>query len=286
MRDGTGWIEFESSFKFLFGMWPVQVVSPEQCAERGMRLGQRRVNLYCFESGGFCQRKDFVGRAEIVGRQIEVGVRHARIGGRIGWVQADGISEIFDCLRQRVSGILTPEITTLEIGLVGFIVFRVVAGSRLMLRRGCQPFRDIARQLLLQGEDVGHRAPVLLSPELAVIGGVDQFGADHQHVSLPTDSAGDHAADSQVVPNGLGGRRLPLEMKGRIARGNAEVGRLGKRINQAFRYAVAEILEAHITAVVGEREYCYRIEPTAGGSPVQESCDKHGDNDHGCCQQD
>src|SRR5207249_8683445 len=95
--------------------------------------------------------------------------------------------------------------------------------------------------VLLDCQQVGELAVVLVAPQTAVGARVDQLGADDELVAPPHYASGDHTFNFQVVCHSLGVDILPLVAKHRRAGHDGKVGQLRESIDQALRDAVTPI---------------------------------------------
>lgn len=94
--------------------------------------------------------------------------------------------------------------------------------------------RHGAGDIVLDGQDIGELAVVLIAPEIMICVGVDEFGADDELIAALHDASGDHAIDFQIAGDGLRIEIMPLVAKDGGAGHNGQMRNLGKLVDQAF----------------------------------------------------
>ena len=124
-----------------------------------------------------------------------VGQRVSGVGGNCLLEQ---IARLFDGTRRS----LIEVVPALQIELIGAGADRGTAYEPLALG-GRQPdpqvLGDLARNLLLNGEDVGRPAAELRAPELRAVDDVDQLRANHQTVVALQHAPGQNGPNAEVL---------------------------------------------------------------------------------------
>ena len=83
-------------------------------------------------------------------------------------------------------GLFVPIVTTLQIQLVGFWILRALLGDLLLLGTAdlrTQLFRDVARNLLLQRDNICALAAVVLPPDFGVVPNIGKLSTDFHAVT-------------------------------------------------------------------------------------------------------
>ena len=148
-------------------------------------------------------------------------------------------------------------IASLQIQLIGFGIGGVALGHALLFfasQAHSQHRGHLFRKVALQSEDVGGLAPVLLTPNVAIVAGVHQLGADFQVIATLHHVAFEDGANAKRLPYGSGIGVLALVHKGRIPRHYPQMGQLGQPINKAFGDPVAQVLRIRIAPGIDERQ--------------------------------
>ena len=156
------------------------------------------------------------------------------------------------------SGAFVPVVAAFHVKLIGLRILRALLGDLLFFRAAqfrAQFVRDIARDLLLQGDDVGGFALVLLAPDFGVVLHAGEVGADLD--------ACPRAARLVPVSRASTVKSLPILLNVNIFAFVAEDGvagfhfqlrHVGEAGDQGFGEAVAQEIGVGIAARVGEWE--------------------------------
>src|SRR5262249_25551946 len=116
-----------------------------------------------------------------------------------------------------------------------------------------QLVHDLPRDVLLRGQQVVHRAIVLLSPYLGVVAHVYELDADVQPVTSLFDAAGEYCANVKLAARVLWTDLAALESEGRVSRGDLQPRRLRQVVDQTLGDPVGEIFRILIAALVYKR---------------------------------
>src|SRR6202011_5395934 len=100
------------------------------------------------------------------------------------------------------------------------------------------PSRNCAGDILLHGENIGELAIVLITPQIAIGAGVDEFSTDNKLISALHDAAGDDALHFQVVRHGLRVYITPFVMEDGRAGHHRKIWNLREAVDQTFGEAV------------------------------------------------
>ncbi len=87
--------------------------------QRGVRLGECFVYSQPFRGRAFCAGQGFSRRKMTIIVKRQIGIRQPRIGSLIARVKLDGPLKISNAVFERVQGSLVPQVTALEIRLIG-----------------------------------------------------------------------------------------------------------------------------------------------------------------------
>src|SRR5262245_28434479 len=124
---------------------------------------------------------------------------------------------------------------------------------------GCPQFRlngrrNMGRDLVLNRENVGQHAIVLLSPDMAARSRLNELGGDAHALPALAYTSFQDVAGAKVASHLLHVDALTLVDERGAARDDEEPGKSRKRSNDVFSDAVAEILLLRIAGSVGERQ--------------------------------
>jgi hypothetical protein len=121
---------------------------------------------------------------------------------------------------------------------------RLGRDRRLLLRREGHPqgLGDVARDLVLHREDVGHLAVVALGPEERVGRGVEELGGDAEATAAAPDAARQDAGGLQLLADVDRRNRLVPEGQHGLARQDLEALDLRELRDDVLGHAVAEVL--------------------------------------------
>ena len=111
------------------------------------------------------------------------------------------------------------------------------------------------RNLVLDGEDVGHLAVVALRPQVRAVGSQNELRRHTDAAAGAADAALEDVRHAERVRDPADVLVLAFERKRRRARNHLEAGHLRERVDDLVREAVAEILVVRIPAHVGERQH-------------------------------
>src|ERR1700730_9670876 len=112
-----------------------------------------------------------------------VTIGQSAISQGVGGIFCDGLLKAFDALVKAFLGSLVPPVAALEIASVGFRAGGVGSREAFFLLTGqTQPqrFGNFLGDLFLERENVRRLSAVLLAPDVAAVGGLDQLGTDRQ----------------------------------------------------------------------------------------------------------
>ena len=139
----------------------------------------------------------------------EVGVQRDRV---LEHLQRE--LEVLPRVAPRVAAAAQVEVVGLE------VLGRLGRERLLLLRRERDPQRlgDLARDLVLHREHVGHLAVVALGPQQRVRFGVHELGRDAQPVAAAADAAGEHGGGLELLADLRRRDRLVAERQHRLAR--------------------------------------------------------------------
>ena len=132
--------------------------------------------------------------------------------------------------------------------------------SFLAAESGLKLVENLARDLVLHGEQVGRGPVVLVAPELGSVGDVHKFGLDHQTIAAQVTWARDDRADVQVAADLRGIRVLALVAKHDAPRADAQARQLREAIDQRLGNAVGEVLDVSGAAGHRERQHGHRVD--------------------------
>jgi hypothetical protein len=114
---------------------------------------------------------------------------------------------------------------------------------------------DLARDLVLQGEQIARVAIETLGPQMRVGLGIDQLGVYAELVARPPDAPFEHIAHAQLATNLLRVDRLVPVGKRGIARDHEHVRHPRQIGRQIVGDPVGKILLVGVVAEVGERQH-------------------------------
>ena len=118
-------------------------------------------------------------------RELRVRQGHPDVGHRIPGIGRDRLPEVVDALLDRVLGVSTVAVPSLEIELIGLhVVGRFPSYPRLLRRRKLRAQRggDLQGDIHLDREDVGELPVVRLGPQVPVGRCIDELGDDAHSV--------------------------------------------------------------------------------------------------------
>ena len=139
---------------------------------------------------------------------------------------------------------------------VGFRVHWRGARHRRRAEQGeLQRLDHLARNVVLHDEDVVERAVIRLRPEVVAVRRLDQLRRDADLVAGLAHAALQDVRDVELLRHFLDVDLLALELEGRGARGNPQIGELRQQVQQLFRQAVREVFLVLARAHVRERQH-------------------------------
>ena len=146
----------------------------------------------------------------------------------------------------------------MEVVIVGAEISRRLTLGEIGLRpldTGTQPGCNRGRHLVLDGEDVAERAVVAFGPNVAARVGVDELRRYPDAIAGLLHTTLEQVAYAELAADLLHVAGPALIDEGRIAGGDGEVGRAGKRRQDRLGNAVAEIVLGRVTAEVVEGQH-------------------------------
>src|ERR1700689_1350820 len=120
--------------------------------------------------------------------------------------------------------------------------------------RGTQLSGNVARDLLLQRDEVGTLAGIAVAPDFGVVSNIGELCADVNGVPLQQHSPADHDRDAKIAADGSHLNILAFVAKDRVAGPELQLGYMGEVADQGLSNAVAEIVRAGVATDVGEGE--------------------------------
>src|SRR2546425_10408920 len=205
MGRRISWFVTDSKLKLSlsFGALPIPAMLDER--KRGVRLGQRIVNLQRLGRGllGFWER--FFRLVDPVGNEHVVAVGEPGVSRSIVLICLDRFPKILDALKETIFSSFVPIVAALQIQTERLNLL-------LLFDAQLEPqiFEDVARNILLHKKNVRHSAIVMLTPHLRDVSCVDQLSLYAQVVASPMNSSGEHRADVQLSRDLARIRRLAL----------------------------------------------------------------------------
>jgi len=138
------------------------------------------------------------------------------------------------------------------------------------------------RDFVLHGQNVGELAVVLVAPQVVIVAGVDELGADDELIAVLHDASRDHAFYLQVVRHHLRIDVATLVVEDRRTRHHRQIGNLREAIDEALGETVAEVFAVGIIAGIDEGQHCNRRNfLRAAGAAKQEIASRGEDDDRG-----
>ena len=131
---------------------------------------------------------------------------------------------------------------------------RPLGDPPLFVRREAEAQRldDVARQLLLNVEDVVERTAVLLGPDLCVAARVDELRRDAQIRAGAPHTAGEHEARAELARNRTHVLVAALESHRRLPRGDAQHLEHGEIGDHLVGESVGEVLALRVGVDIGK----------------------------------
>ncbi len=189
-------------------------------------------------------------------------VRDTGVRQRVLRIDLDGALVHLASELEAPAGHLVEELATLEVEVVGLDV----AGRHLLHRppllgaeRDAQRLDDRLGDLVLNGEDVLHRAVVAVRPEAVAVGDVDQLGGDAELVAGFPNAALENRLHVQRLAHLLDVDRRALELERRRAGRDAQVLDAPEAVDQLLGDPLAEVVLVLLGAHVGERQHGDRV---------------------------
>src|ERR1700722_12353892 len=99
----------------------------------------------------------------------------------------------------------------------------------------------------------------MLSPDMAVVAGADQLGADTQRFPTLRNCALEDRADAHLATNRSRIRLFSFETEGSVSGHHLQVRELRQAVDEALGDAVAQVLRVRITAGVHERQHRHGV---------------------------
>ncbi len=234
----------------------IALAQRQRQAARRMRLGETAIQIQRLGAG----RQNAVGRdiGIIVQEEEGITVRNAGVGARIERVEFDRLGE--HALRQNVVGFRVPvqELPASEVIGVGIEVlgWRPVNAPPLLGQQlDLQLVDDAARDLALDGKDVGELTVVAVGPEVTAVLAVDELGGDaHARAGL-ADAAFQDEFDPEILAHLVHLHRLALVGKRRIARDNEQAGDFRQVGDDVLGDPIAKIFLLGVAAHVCEWQH-------------------------------
>src|SRR6267378_6039085 len=168
-------------------------------AQRDVSFGKRWIELNGFERGRF--RLGYRLNPERTQKEVRIGeaCMRQRVFGIFGY----GLLQVLDRLLETGNGALVPVKPSPQVKLIGFGVVGVPPGGSLPFLPGeseTELFENLARDIVLDRQNIGDRPVVLTTPELGPVGDIHEIGLNDEQVSACDDSPRDDRADIEVAP--------------------------------------------------------------------------------------
>ena len=210
---------------------------------------------------------------------LAVRARAARVGSGIARVELDGFLEELDRVFDAALGQTIQVVLSAQAQVVGLDVARLPLRERDLLREAeleLQRLDDLARDLLLDVEDVVELALVRIAPDLAVGLDVHELDRDSHRVLEPAHAAAHDVARAELAPDGLGILLRALELHRRPARHEFDLVDHRQARDQFLGEAVAEVIGFLVGADVVERQHGERARLDLGFARLASVRTRHG----------
>ena len=182
-----------------------------------------------------------------------------RISGVGGNCLLEKIARLFDRTRRSLIEI----VPALQIKLVGagadFGNAYRAACTRPESAGSIQVLGDLARNLFLNGRDLGKLAAELRAPELGAVADIDQLRANHQTVVALQHAPGQSGPDAEILTDLLRIDLATLVAEHGAPRHYLESRQLRQVVDEALGQAVGEIVEILVPTEIFERQNRDRI---------------------------
>ena len=205
MHRRVAGVQLDGALELRLGSRKVPLVDELGVSPRRAGLGHARLQLEGLPGGLLDPLVGFIGRQVSVPAQQAVGIRQTRVGEGVVRIEGDGLLEALDARSEAVGPPTVAQKPALQIKLVRLHHVGVAANERwsrltgLPYELGAQMFDDLAGDLLLNREDVGHFAIVALSPDLESVTDIDQLDRDPHAIIAHPHAALQHRAHVQEV---------------------------------------------------------------------------------------
>ena len=195
-----------------------------------------------------------------------VGIGQTDPGPGVTQVLFDRLLQVFRALIQSLFRQAVPMVEPLKIQLVRLRALRRRACNALQLFSGqpqAQLLRDLVGDLLLDRQDVGHVAIVLLAPQHGAIARVHQLGSDRERVDALHQPAFQHGAHPQLPADFLDILVLTLIAEHRVSRLDLQVRYAREARDEALGNPVAQVFCVGIAARIDEGQHGQRVDGLA-----------------------
>ena len=210
-----------------------------------------------------------------------VGVCQSRIGHRVVGRPRDRLLEIVDALvhlRDGADQKLAPfevQAVSLWVGSLGADEPGVFVAAQLAAQRAGDRRGDLAFNL----QQVVRRARIFLAPQLGRVTDPDEFCSDRDALTVFCEAAEDQRIDPEFLADLRRIQLLALKGEGGRSRYHAQALQARKLVDQAFRYAIAEVFDGRIAAGIFKRQHRDQSDRRTARSDLV--CDQAGDEQQG-----
>src|ERR1700691_2171449 len=192
-------VELQRFLELRFTPGKIPVVAHLVTTQNGMRMREGRVQLHGPAGSRIGFRIEFAG-INPKKRYYRIGVGKPGVGQSVSGVFGDGLIEIGDGgpqVRKRplVPGVAPFQIQRVSLRIPGALIDDLLPSCRA--ERGPQLSCNVARDLLLQRDEVGVLAGVAVSPDFGVVPNVGKLRADFDGVPPKHYSPADYAGSSE-----------------------------------------------------------------------------------------
>ncbi len=256
--EGLGVAGFQGQCSAIAGVrgLPVPVVDVLNPAHRQMRVNELWIERQRLLRGLARPSITVRGRHVTVVGLLCVCPRQARPGGGVAGIALPRPPEVIHRTFEVLPAAPVEEETPLQGEVVGFRIHWPGARHGRRAEQGqLQRLDHLACNVVLHDEDVVERAVIRLRPEVVAVRRLDQLRRDADLVAGLAHAALQDVRDVELLRHFLDVDLLALELEGRGARGNSQIGDLRQQVEQLLRQAVREVFLVLARAHVRERQH-------------------------------
>ena len=197
-------------------------------------------------------------QAEIVPVSDRIRVRHSGVGQRIAGIFFDGLLKIFQTFLHAFVGSLVPIVASLQIKPISLRILGIALGDCPLffpVQLNAQVRRDGFGNVFLDALDVRQLLGILFAPDLRLAVHIHQLRTHQKGVAAPRHSSGHNCANVELLPDLFRRAVLSLVTEHRTARHHSQLRHMREAVDNAFGYAVAQVLRVRISASICKRQY-------------------------------